>query len=212
MFHSKLVFPLAALAACLPLAAATVNVDLSGATTGTSIVATGASFAQTFAGQTVAGTGISGSPSSPLALQPSGTLEVAFWNPVVSAASNSILPQPGNQGPLSILLDSNADSITFTAGSADGGDPLSVDFFNANGALVASVTPVLNAGYFVYNFPGLPVFRGLTIFNDNDGAGLRFQNISYDAAGTSTPEPGYLSVAGLLLVAVSLVWRKRRAA
>lgn len=212
MFHSKLVFPLAALAACLPLAAATVNVDLSTATTGTSIVATGASFAQTFVGQTVAGTGISGSPSSPLALQPSGTLEVAFWNPGVSAASNSILPQPDNQGPLSVLLDSNADAITFTAGSADGGDPLSLDFFNANGTLVASRTPILNAGYSVYNFSGLPGFRGLTIFNDNDGAGLRFQNISYETAGTSTPEPGYLSVAGLLLVAGSLIWRKRRAA
>lgn len=211
MFHSKFLFPLAALAACLPLAAADVNVDLSGATTGTSITAPGASFAQTFVGQTVVGTGISGSPSSPLALQPAGTLQVAFWSPGVSPASNSILSQPGNQGPLSILLDSNADSITFTSGSADGGDPLSIDFFASNGALVASRTPVLSAGYSVYNFSGLPVFRGLTIFNDNDGAGLRFQNISYDSA-TATPEPGYLSVVGLLLVALSVIWRKRRTA
>ncbi len=211
MFYFKSLLPLAALAAGLPLTAAVVNVDLSGAVTGTSITATGASFAQTFAGQTVLGTGISGAPTSPLALQPAGTLQVDFWNPGVSAASNSILSQPDNQGPLSILLDSNADSITFTTGSADGGDPLSLDFFDSNGALVASRTPILNSGYFVYNFSGLPVFRGLTIFDDNDLAGLRFQNISYDAA-TNAPEPGYLSAVGLLLVALSFVWRKRRAA
>ncbi len=210
MFYFKSLLSLAALAASLPLTAAVVNVDLSGAVTGTSITAPGASFAQTFVGQTIAGTGISGTPSSPLALQPAGTLDIAFWNPGVSPASNSILSQPGNQAPLSILLDSNADSITFTTGSADGGDPLSLDFFDSNGALVASRTPVLNAGYSVYSFSGLPVFRGLTIFDDNDLAGLRFQNLSYDSA-TTTPEPGYLSAVGLLLVGLSFVWRKRHA-
>lgn len=210
MFHSKFLLPLAALAACLPVTAATVDVDLSGATTGTSITAPGASFAQTFVGQTVVGTGISGTPSSPLTLQPAGTLEVAFWAPGVSPASNSILSQPDNQGPLSILLDSNADSITFTSGSADGGDPLSVDFFNSSGALVGSRTPILNAGYSVYSFSGLPAFRGLTIFNDNDGSGLRFQNISYDTA-TNAPEPAYLPLAGLLLVGLRFMRRKREA-
>src|SRR2546430_17144162 len=55
MFRSKLLLSLAALAACLPVTAAIVNVDLSGATTGTTITAPGASFAQTFAGQTVSG-------------------------------------------------------------------------------------------------------------------------------------------------------------
>ena len=210
MFQSKFLLPLAALAACLPIAAATVDVDLSGATTGTLITAPGASFAQTFVGQTVAGTGISGVPSSPLALQPAGTLEVAFWDPGVSPASNSILPQPGNQAPLAILLDSNADTITFTSGSADGGDPLSLDFFDANGNLVGSRTPVLNAGYSVYSFSGLPSFRGVTIFNDNDAAGLRFQNISYDTA-TSTPEPAYLPLVGLLLLSLRFIRRKRYA-
>ena len=120
MFRSKLLLSLAALAACLPVTAATVNVNLSGAIAGTTITAPGASFAQRFAGQTVSGTGITGSPSSPLALQAAGTLDVAAWDPGVSPASNSILSQPGNQGPLSILLDSNADGITFTSGSADG--------------------------------------------------------------------------------------------
>src|SRR5690242_834155 len=209
MFRSTFLFSVAALAACLPVAAATVNVDLSGATTGTSITAPGASFAQPFAGQTVSGTGITGSPSSPLALQPSGTLLVQVFDPGVSPASNSILSQPDNQGPLSILLDSNADSITFTSGSADGGDLISLRFFDANGALVDTLTPTLNTGYSIYTFSGLPVFRGLTIFDDNDLAGLRFQNISYNAvAGAATPEPAYLPVAGLLLIGLRFLRRK----
>jgi hypothetical protein len=199
MFRSKFLFFVAALGACLPVAAATVNVDLSGATTGTSITAPGASFAQTFAGQTVSGTGITGSPSSPLALQPAGTLLVAAWDPGVSPASNSILSQPTNQGPLSMLLDSNADSITFTSGSAVGGDSISLRFFDTNGALVDSLTPNLSASYAIYSFSSLPVFRGLTIFDNNDDAGLRFQNISYNAVA-ATPEPAYLPVAGLLLI------------
>jgi hypothetical protein len=169
--------------------AANVNVDLSGATTGTLIDGVGASFAETFAGQTVTGgSGISGSPTNPLTLAPSGTLDVAFWDPGVSPASNSILPEPDNQGPLSILLASNANSITWTMGSADGGDPISVYLFSSTGALVSSQVITLLAGYDVYSLSGLGAFRGLTIFNDVDGSGLRFQNFSYNAAG-SAPEP-----------------------
>jgi hypothetical protein len=208
MFHSKLLLPLAALVACLPVTAAIVDVDLSGAIAGTTITAPGASFAQTFAGQTVSGTGITGSPSSPLALQAAGTLDVAFWDSGVSPASNSILSQPDNQGPLSILLNSNADAITFTSGSAEGGDPISLHFFDANGALVDSFSQILTAGYAVYDFSSLPVFRGLTIFNDNDASGLRFQNISYNAVA-STPEPAYLPAVGLLLVGLRFLRRKR---
>ncbi len=208
MFRSKLLLPLAALVACLPVTAAIVDVDLSGAIAGTTITAPGASFAQTFAGQTVSGTGITGSPSSPLALQAAGTLDVAPWDPGVSPASNSILSQPDNQGPLSILLNSNADAITLTSGSAEGGDPINLRFFDANGALVDSFSQILTAGYAVYNFSSLPVFRGLTIFDDNDAAGLRFQNISYNAVA-STPEPAYLPAVGLLLVGLRFFRRKR---
>ncbi|HMJ62736.1 MAG TPA: hypothetical protein VK493_13280 [Bryobacteraceae bacterium] len=210
MFRSKLLLSLAALAASLPVTAATVNVNLSGAVTGTTITAPGASFAQRFAGQTVSGTGITGSPTSPLALQAAGTLEVAAFDPGVSPASNSILSQPGNQGPLSMLLDSNADSITFTSGSADGGDPISLRFFDANGTLVDSFSQVLTPNYAVYSFSSLPVFRGLTIFDDNDNAGLRFQNISYNTVvGAATPEPAYLPAVGLLLIGLRFLRRKR---
>ena len=94
------------------------------------------------------------------------------------------------------------------AGSADGGDLINLRFFDANGALVDSLTPNLSPDYAIYSFSGLPVFRGLTIFNDNDEAGLRFQNISYNAVA-ATPEPAYLPLAGLLLIGLRFVRRKR---
>jgi len=194
-----------ALAICQPLVATTVNVDLSGAASGTSIIAPGASFAQTFAGQTVAGTGITGSPTNPLTLSPSGFLEVAFWNPGVSAASNSILPQPGNQAPLSVLLDSNAYSVTWTMGYADSSGPIDVDFFDASGNLVSFVSVSLLPGYAVYSFSGSGVFRGFTIFDDNDPAGLRFQNFSYNPV----PEPTSLLLLGTALMGLVPRLRKK---
>ena len=99
--------------------AATVNIDLSGATSGTNINGMGANFSQRFDGQAVVGFGLSGTPNNPLALAPGGSISVAFFNPGVSAASNSLLSQPSNSGPLAILLDSNADSFAWTMGFSD---------------------------------------------------------------------------------------------
>jgi len=59
--------------------AAIVNIDLSCAVTGTVVTGVGATFAQTFAGQTVAGAGIIGSPSNPLMLSPAGQITVAVY-------------------------------------------------------------------------------------------------------------------------------------
>lgn len=178
-----------------PACANIVNIDLSLANTGTLINAPGGSFASIFAGQTiVGGTGISGSPTNPLTLAPTNTLDVEFWNPVVSPASNSILPEPGNQGPLSILLASTADSITWTMGSASSPGPITVDFFNSQGALTGSVSQTLNPGYDVYTFSGVGDFTGLTIFNDTDPFGLRFMNFSYNTAAVA---PGPVVGAGL---------------
>ena len=202
-----------ALGVCRPSTASTVTIDLSSDTSGTLIVAPGASFAQTFAGQTVVGTGISGSASNPLTLAPSGELDVEFWNPGVSAASNSILPQPNNQAPLSVLLDSTADSVSWTMGFADSAGPISIDFFSSTGSLVAFVSEPLVSGYNVYTFSGLGDFQGFTIFDDNDPAGLRFQNFSYDSVrGSRTPEPCSLVLLGTGLLSVAGLRRRRSAA
>jgi hypothetical protein len=191
--------------------AANVDVDLSGATSGTLINGVGASFAETFAGQTTTGTDISGSPTNPLTLSPSGTLDVQLWDSGVSPESNSLLPEPDNQGPLSVLLGSDADSITFTSGSADGGDSLSVDFFSATGALVSAQTLNLLAGYNVYSISGVGTFRGLTIFNDLDESGLRYQNFSYNSVTGGTPETSTWAMLILGFAGISFAALRRSA-
>ena len=190
--------------------AANVNVNLSGATTGTLIIAPGASFAQTFAGQSVSGTGITGSPTSPLALQAAGSILVDFWDPGVSTASNSLLSQPGNAAPLSILLSSNADSFGWTMGSSDAGSSIVADFFDASGALVGSQTVFMGVGYNNYLLSGLSVFRGLTFRNNNDGAGVRFQNMFYNSVSSSSvPEPGTVALLGLGLAGLGMSRRRK---
>jgi hypothetical protein len=187
----------------IPAYAGTVSVDLSSATTGTSIAGGGASFATAFVGQTYDGAShLSGSPSSPLTLNGIQTLDVESFNPGVSPTSNSILPEPGNQGPLSILLGSTADSITWTMGSASPPSTVTIDFFSDSGSVVDEVVQNLLSGYNVYSFSGFGTFKGLSIYDNNDAAGLRFQNISYNSI-VATPEPSslLLIIAGLAGIA-----------
>lgn len=183
---------LIALAAPLALAATpatAVDINLSTATTGTSITAPGASFAQSFVGQTVVGTGISGSPTSPLALAPSGTIFVQFFDPGVSPASNSLISLPNNNAPLSILFDTLANSFTFTMGASNAGSTIDVRAFDAFGVLTGSTQVVMGTDYNIYTLNTLGNFRGLTFYNDNDPAGVRFQNMSYNAVAGPVPEP-----------------------
>jgi hypothetical protein len=195
----------------LPAFSAPVVVDLSGATTGTFINGIGADFATAFIGQTYNGSyGLSGLPTGPLTLNPIRTLEVAYWSPSVSPGSNSILPEPGNMGPLSIWLEGNlADSITWTMGFADSNNPISIAFYDINGNVVNAISPNLLSGYNVYTFSGLGVFAGLSIFNNTDPAGLRYQNFSYNQV-TGIPEPTTLLLLGLGLLGVAGVRRKLR--
>lgn len=185
IFNSLLTASLLAIA--VPVSAATVNIDLSGATTGALINGVGGDFSQIFTGQTVAGSGVTGSPTGPLSLAGAGSITVAFFDPGVSAASNSLLSQPGNAAPLSLLLDSDADSLAFTAGFFNGGS-VTADFFSGAGALVGSRVFSPGSDYHLISVSGLGVFRGITFRNNDDDSGLRFQNFSYNSVN-AVPEP-----------------------
>ena len=198
----KGIFIIAFLLVCTPALA--VDIDLSGATTDTLIVAPGGSFAESFAGQTVSGISLVGSPTNPLSLLASGTLDVAFWDPGVSPASNSILPEPGNQGPLCVLLDTLATQVSWTMGFADSSGPVKIDFYAGDGSLVNSVSQALTSGYANYSFSGFGNFLGFSISEDNDPAGLRFQNFSY----TPVPIPGAVWLLGSGLVGLMGLRRK----
>jgi hypothetical protein len=204
--------------ATAPALAATITVDLSGVQSGKLIDAEGASFAQTFLGQTVTsnGTGITGSPTGTLTLAEAKKLTIEKFDPGVSEKAKSILPPSSNKGPLSVLLDTAASSITFTMGYGNGGT-VTIDFFDSSGGIVTSILQNLTNKYAVYNYSGFGIFAGLTIYNNKDPAGLRFMNFSYETAGEPAPEPGQVPLPGALylfgsaLVGLVIVRRRSRA-
>ena len=207
---NKRLFALAAPLALLATPAAADDINLSGATTGTTIVAPGASFAQRFNGQTVVGTSLTGSPSNPLALSAAGTIDVASFNPGVSPAGNSLLSQPGNAAPLAILLDTLANSFTFTMGSSVAGSTISVSAYDAFGILTGSTSIVMGNEYNIYTLNTLGNFRGLAFSNNNDPAGVRFMNMSYNAVGGAVPEPGTWMMMLVGFGGIGLMIRRRR--
>lgn len=189
--------------------AALVNIDLSGAVTGTTIDGIGADFAQRFAGQTVSGTALLGAPTSPLSLSAAGSITVASFNPGVSPTSNSLLSQPGNAAPLAVLLDTLADSFSWTMGSADAGSTITASFYDDNGGLTGSTSIVMQSGYALYSLSGFGSFRGIAFSDNNDPAGVRFQNMSYNSVAAGVPEPATVL---LLLAAAGIGAATRRRA
>tara|TARA_R110001583_G_scaffold171120_4_gene324641 strand:- start:3610 stop:4257 length:648 start_codon:yes stop_codon:yes gene_type:complete len=183
----KSLFLLSALLFAMPSHAALVNIDLSGASTSTLINATGASFSQTFTGQSVSGIGITGTPTGPLSLTASGSLTVASFDPGCTGCNlgNSIIPQPSNTAPLAILLDSNADSFSWVMGSAVAGSSITIDLFSGDGSLVNSFLQATINNYNKYSISGLGTFAGLTFRNNNDPAGLRFMDMSYNSVSVN---------------------------
>jgi hypothetical protein len=185
-----------------PTSAVAVDIDLSGAVTGTLINAPGASFAQTFDGQTVSGIEIVGAPTSPLSLAPAGIIETARWG------NRSLLSQPDNSAPLSILLDNTAISFTWSMGYASAGSPLQADFFASDGSLVNSATLIMEEGYTEYSLLGFGAFDGITFHGNTDPSGVRFMQMSYAlASGAVIPEP---STALLLAIGLAGLAIRRR--
>jgi len=210
------------LAACLFLGAsvlnaATVHIDLSGAVTGTSIVAPGGSFAQTFEGQTVVnGVGIDGFPTDPLTLKPAGTLFVEFFDPGVSPAGNSILSESG-KGPLSVFFERNASRLVWSMGflgESPGDHFVHLYMADSNGDLIQKIIVPGRPGFNVYSVEAPREFRGVTFYNysepmglNSDPVGLRFMNFSYDEANV-VPEPATLVLMLAGLVSVVLLVRR----
>jgi len=181
-----------------------VTIDLSGASSGNLITAPGGSFSQAFVPQYTSGTELLLSPSNPLTLDASYYLAVGSWDPLLGfGPENSILPQPGNQGPLAVLLDQQASSISWVMGSLDDPfftPPLTVKFYTGAGVLVDTITPTLLEGYNLYSFTPTGSFLGVTISNDNDPAGLRFMHFAYESVA-SVPD----AASSMFLLSLSLL-------
>ncbi|HOW64980.1 MAG TPA: hypothetical protein P5186_17540 [Candidatus Paceibacterota bacterium] len=180
-----------------------IAIDLSAALTGPIIIAPGGSFSQGFVGQTVAGQNLNGSPDDPLTLQQSGTLKVEFFN-----GSNTILPQPENKAPLALLLDAEANFISWFMGFGDPPSDVTIDFYEENGSLVHSMNQPILDGYNSYTFSGFGAFRGLAIYNNDDFAGLRYYRFEYnlDQPVPDSGSAGMLFLMGIIGFSLTRVW------
>lgn len=150
-------------------------IDLSNAKSGTLIKVPGASFSQIFAGETLSGPEVVGMPSNPLTLTTVGDL-------IIESIGNikTITSEITYNGPLSVLLNRDATSISFTMGHGQSPAPVKIDFFASDGSLVHTVEQSIYNNYNTYHFKDFGAFRGFTIYCNDDPAGLRYYNFQYD--------------------------------
>jgi hypothetical protein len=111
------------------------------------------------------------------------------------------LPQPGNAAPLSLLLAGPADSLSWTMGYGDGGS-IQALLFGSSGNLIDTILFSGLGGYSNFNISGRGIFSGVTFTNNTDGAGLRFQNFSYNSVTPPVPEP---QTYAMLLVGLGII-------
>ncbi|MBN1757110.1 MAG: PEP-CTERM sorting domain-containing protein [Chitinispirillaceae bacterium] len=208
----KLVLVVAALAV-MSVNADLVTVDIESITEGTysTIDGIGASFAQAFEGQTVSGSDLIGVPTSlTLDMDAGEGLVVDYWG-----SSNSILPRINNQGPLVMLLDDEADMLSWRMGFADNpGEEIYFDFYTADGVFIEQKQVALINDYNDYYLTLSSAFQGVAIHHNTDAAGLRFQNFSYNTVPTgpvsSVPEPSVVVLMGISLLSMAGFYRRKK--
>ena len=81
--------------------------------------------------------------------------------------------------------------------------------FSATGALVGSGSVLMSQGYNNYSLNSLSAFRGIAFTDNNDSAGVRFQNMSYNSV-TAVPEPSAYAMMAVGLAFVGGIARRRR--
>ena len=173
---------------------------------------TGATYGERFAGQSLSTTGgfdaLTGTPNSSLNLLANTVVGDNIG--VLSFGTNVIYGDLGSQigeGAVSVLLDANTDVFGFNVVGTNGG-VFTVQFFNAYGLLLASLTQNATDSYFAFEATGGDLIRAVS-FTNTDPGGVGYDNVTFNAADATVPEPATLALVGLAFAGLGV---SRRAA